>query len=808
MVSNKERAGSAVADTKAKEQELTASIMGDLMGGLGLTYEQAAGVVGNLKHESAFFQAMEEFSENKLGTKGLGWAQWTNIPNKEHLPGGARRTQFEEYARAMGLPTSSYAANFGFLVAELTGKIPNGDPLAAKTAEKLRGAKTAAQAADIFVRQFERPANINKTAKDRMKTAEAVAANKSLRDQLKSFNPPNTPATLGGNKTPPGMTFQRSPGDWTTRQVQQHLSNIGFYDGLVNGNPSAKGFSAAIRDYQKAQGLPGKGTMNEETAWSMFSPTARQTEVQSMNALGRLQDFWAREGIAFPPARTASAKPVVGPLSAPIGRLPADPKQPAMPGGPIGRLPANPNVAAMPGGPRPGVIPAERLARSPITGQQARLSELASMQALEDYRNEPRTVASPPFSGVGRMPMPGEGARLARSPIIGQQARASEIKSLSDLAAMNRQVAEQRSALAQQARASENRSMAGLASIQGAEAARRADLASSSRASENKSMADRAAMDRRVAEDRALYAPFSRAAENKSMRDLASFRNETALGRAAAVRASENKSMRDLSAMRTENLVVRTPQDRAIGSLPAAPNPPSIPNAGLAQGRRASENLSMQNLAMDKAGKFAPGPTASNEASRWNATTGLISGADRRIAELTGKSAAARLADAYGIAGQKSRALDVIKTAAPAPAAGMQSRVVTDPRVGLAPQRNTFNNPLTPAVPAVAPPAAPAPMSYGTPAASRMAGAYAGYAAARGAPLAAQQVAAPQRQAPAPQRQAPVVAQPRQQQQITSEAQYSGRTPGDRAVSASFQPGGIFGATSQAARGGMPGWGG
>jgi hypothetical protein len=61
----------------------------------------------------------------------------------------------------------------------------------------------------------------------------------------------------------------------------------------------------------------------------------------------------------------------------------------------------------------------------------------------------------------------------------------------------------------------------------------------------------------------------------------------------------------------------------------------------------------------------------------------------------------------------------------------------------------------------------------------------------------APQPAAPLQQRAAP---APVVTQP--QRQITNEPQFSGRTPGDRARSSAFQPGGIFGYTSQQARGG------
>jgi len=144
------------------------------------------------------------------------------------------------------------------------------------------------------------------------------------------------------------------------------------------------------------------------------------------------------------------------------------------------------------------------------------------------------------------------------------------------------------------------------------------------------------------------------------------------------------------------------------------------------------------------------------------------------------------------------------------PAASMQSRVVTDPRTSLQPQRNTFNNPLQPAVPSVVPPAAPAPISTASPMGKSLASAYSAYAAARGAPLGGMLQAPSQQQRAAPQQQrtAPIAAPARSSPQISNEPQYSGRTPGDRARSESFQPGGFFGATSQAARGGIASWGG
>jgi hypothetical protein len=101
-----------------------------------------------------------------------------------------------------------------------------------------------------------------------------------------------------------------------------------------------------------------------------------------------------------------------------------------------------------------------------------------------------------------------------------------------------------------------------------------------------------------------------------------------------------------------------------------------------------------------------------------------------------------------------------------APAASMQSRVVTDPRTSLAPQRNTFNNSLQPAVPAAVPPAAPATISTSSPQGKSLASAYAGYAAARGAPL-----GGTLQPAPAPQRQAPQRTTPAAPPQITNEPQ-------------------------------------
>lgn len=79
---------------------------------LRLSLEQAAGLVGNLGHESVGFTRLQEQRPVVKGSRGgYGWAQWT----------GPRRRAFEDWCRARSLATNSDEANYGFLVKELTG---------------------------------------------------------------------------------------------------------------------------------------------------------------------------------------------------------------------------------------------------------------------------------------------------------------------------------------------------------------------------------------------------------------------------------------------------------------------------------------------------------------------------------------------------------------------------------------------------------------------------------------------------------------------------------------------------------------
>lgn len=112
-----------------------------LMRDLGLTDVQAAGLLGNLGHETGGFRDLQEIAPLKRGSRG-GWglAQWT----------GPRRVAMEQWSRAHGLDPASDAANEGYLVAEL--REPEAGALAA-----LRHSVTLAQATETVCRLFERP---------------------------------------------------------------------------------------------------------------------------------------------------------------------------------------------------------------------------------------------------------------------------------------------------------------------------------------------------------------------------------------------------------------------------------------------------------------------------------------------------------------------------------------------------------------------------------------------------------------------------------------------------------------------------
>lgn len=124
-----------------KFQELSPRIIRDLIKDLDLTAEQAAGIVGNLGHETGRFKFMQEIKPVVPGSKGgYGWAQWT----------GPRRRSFEAWAKNHYYDINSYEANYTFLVRELEGSEN-------EALQALRKTNTVEEAAISFMDKFERP---------------------------------------------------------------------------------------------------------------------------------------------------------------------------------------------------------------------------------------------------------------------------------------------------------------------------------------------------------------------------------------------------------------------------------------------------------------------------------------------------------------------------------------------------------------------------------------------------------------------------------------------------------------------------
>ncbi len=112
-----------------------------LMRDLGLTDIQAAGLLGNLGHESGGFRQLQEIAPTVPGSRG-GWglAQWT----------GRRRDALEAWCRAQGLDPAAREAHYRYLCTEL--RTTEAPALAA-----LRATATLEAATETVCRRYERP---------------------------------------------------------------------------------------------------------------------------------------------------------------------------------------------------------------------------------------------------------------------------------------------------------------------------------------------------------------------------------------------------------------------------------------------------------------------------------------------------------------------------------------------------------------------------------------------------------------------------------------------------------------------------
>ena len=121
-------------------REKAPSIMRLLIQDFSVSPAQAAGILGNIGHECAGFQKMQE-QNPRSGRGGYGWCQWT----------GPRRRAFESWASKMGFDLDSNAANYGFLKHELT------ETSEQRVIPLIKKNDTVEQATRTFMKVFERP---------------------------------------------------------------------------------------------------------------------------------------------------------------------------------------------------------------------------------------------------------------------------------------------------------------------------------------------------------------------------------------------------------------------------------------------------------------------------------------------------------------------------------------------------------------------------------------------------------------------------------------------------------------------------
>lgn len=123
-------------------EQLAPQVITRLSRDLQLTPQQAAGIVGQLGHESDGLQAINEYQPAVPGSRGgFGWAQWT----------GPRRKQFEAFAADRKMDVTDPEANYQYLVHELTNTPES------RVVDRLRASPDAQAAGRVFTDQFLRP---------------------------------------------------------------------------------------------------------------------------------------------------------------------------------------------------------------------------------------------------------------------------------------------------------------------------------------------------------------------------------------------------------------------------------------------------------------------------------------------------------------------------------------------------------------------------------------------------------------------------------------------------------------------------
>lgn len=254
---------------------IAAQLKSDLMRDFGLTDAQAAGVVGNLMHESGGFQQLQERNPSVKGSEGgYGYAQWT----------GPRRDKFEQYAKARGLEPGSYEANYGYLKYELAN-----DPYERRQFNTVKKAQTAEEAARLVSENFLRPGKPNlaertRLAQQAMSYAPVPPSDipSAVATQLDVTRTAPTPATQT-----PDMRLMRNPMMSTTAaQASQFSGDPGTpADGQVVATIPSAPVPPPLAPFDASRNIPrpnADGSISTEVSRTVQFPDGTWGNVPSL----------------------------------------------------------------------------------------------------------------------------------------------------------------------------------------------------------------------------------------------------------------------------------------------------------------------------------------------------------------------------------------------------------------------------------------------------------------------------------------------------------------------------------------------
>lgn len=253
---------------------------------------QAAGIVGNLAHESNGYTA-----NNEIGRPdgGFGLAQWT----------GSRRKDFMDFAAKQKKDPTQFGTQYEFLKQELNGS-------EAYSMNKLRDTTTVEGATRSFQDNFERPGVPH--FESRLEYANK-ALNNGAASQLPSTMPvqPTLDAPVGGAdirkmdglnwdgrmiKDVKGLTFHHTGGRGNAQGVNDVLNKRGLgaqyimeRDGTIFQNGPDGARMAHMKPAQNGSGLSNENALGIEM---IAKDNNDLTEAQKLSGLKFIQDMKAK----------------------------------------------------------------------------------------------------------------------------------------------------------------------------------------------------------------------------------------------------------------------------------------------------------------------------------------------------------------------------------------------------------------------------------------------------------------------------------------------------------------------------------